>query len=334
MILEFRTYHKLPDEARTVRTEVFMQEQGFVNEFDETDAKATHIVAFVDNIPIGTCRFFEDDGSSHAEESIITSLEESQKELKEDIEEEKEIQEISPVDTNQSSESSDVENQLPSWQDLPSSEWNAQWHESPEDDNGLEWHTLPRAKSKYTTGANDAALPESKPISVAVRVNTVAHTAEGGDNEQELEDAKVSELESGDFIDGTEGLKSTDSTDDTEVLKTTDAIENLKSTEDIHDINDAQTQAVAEGFIKSEQEAKKGYIIGRVAVVKGFRGKNIGAHILRDAAREIKSIGGTHIRLAAQVQAKGFYETLGYEAYGHEFDDEGCSHIWMAKLLK
>ncbi|WP_374110817.1 GNAT family N-acetyltransferase [uncultured Veillonella sp.] len=319
-----------------------MQEQGFVNEFDEIDAKATHIVAFVDNIPIGTCRFFEDDGSSHGEEPTEVSLAGSQEEPEaiktqkkpEDTKKQKENQEISADEGNQSSESSSEQNQLPSWQDLPSSEWNAQWHESPEDDNGLEWRTLPRTKSKHTTEGNDVVLTDSKTSSVSAASNPVVNVAEEQESEQERTSAKVSDLETTDFADEIEVLQSTDSADGTEDLKTTDVIENLKSAEDVHDITSKETQAVAEGFVKSEPEAKQGYIIGRVAVVKAFRGKNIGAHILRDAAREIKAIGGSRIRLAAQVQAKGFYETLGYAAYGNEFDDEGCPHIWMEKSLK
>jgi predicted GNAT family N-acyltransferase len=41
--------------------EVFVEEQGFVEEFDEIDPIAAHIVAYDGNEPIGTCRLFYDD---------------------------------------------------------------------------------------------------------------------------------------------------------------------------------------------------------------------------------------------------------------------------------
>ena len=40
------------------------------------------------------------------------------------------------------------------------------------------------------------------------------------------------------------------------------------------------------------------------------------------------------IRLAAQVQAKGFYEKAGYSADGEEFLEEHCPHIRMCKKIE
>ena len=37
--------------------------------------------------------------------------------------------------------------------------------------------------------------------------------------------------------------------------------------------------------------------------------------------------------LSAQVQAKPFYESLGYRAEGEEYLDEGCPHVMMRKVL-
>lgn len=55
-----KTYITLPQEAKQIRIEVFMKEQGFQNEFDSIDQIAHHIVAFQDKTPIGTCRFFKE----------------------------------------------------------------------------------------------------------------------------------------------------------------------------------------------------------------------------------------------------------------------------------
>ena len=53
-------YDCLPEDAVTIRREVFVEEQGFVEEFDEIDPIAAHIVAYDGNKPIGTCRVFYD----------------------------------------------------------------------------------------------------------------------------------------------------------------------------------------------------------------------------------------------------------------------------------
>ncbi len=59
--MEIRKYESLPRQAVPIRTAVFMEEQGFQNEFDDTDERAVHFVIFDDNEPIGTCRVFASD---------------------------------------------------------------------------------------------------------------------------------------------------------------------------------------------------------------------------------------------------------------------------------
>ena len=48
----------LPAEARKLREDVFIHEQGFQNEFDETDQSAHHVVCWENDRAVGTCRFF------------------------------------------------------------------------------------------------------------------------------------------------------------------------------------------------------------------------------------------------------------------------------------
>lgn len=45
-------------EARTIRQAVFVEEQGFHNEFDEIDPDALHIVLWIDSEPAATGRTF------------------------------------------------------------------------------------------------------------------------------------------------------------------------------------------------------------------------------------------------------------------------------------
>lgn len=75
------------------------------------------------------------------------------------------------------------------------------------------------------------------------------------------------------------------------------------------------------------------YHIGRVAVVKSHRGLGIGAVIMKTAESEIKADGGNVSLISAQLQAKGFYEKIGYTAYGYTYFEEHCEHIRMRKCL-
>ena len=46
-----------------------------------------------------------------------------------------------------------------------------------------------------------------------------------------------------------------------------------------------------------------------------------------------RSLGGNQSVLCAQVRAQGFYESLGYRAWGGELFDEGVPHVMMRKKL-
>ena len=73
--------------------------------------------------------------------------------------------------------------------------------------------------------------------------------------------------------------------------------------------------------------------LGRLAVAAAARGLGIGAALVRaveDAARER---GLAVMDLHAQSYALGFYERLGYEAYGPEFLDAGMAHRAMRRVL-
>ncbi|MFF8639486.1 GNAT family N-acetyltransferase [Streptomyces sp. NPDC015345] len=74
--------------------------------------------------------------------------------------------------------------------------------------------------------------------------------------------------------------------------------------------------------------------LGRLAVTRAARGLGVGAALvgaIEDAAR---ARGLTAVDLHAQTQALGFYERLGYEAYGPEFPDAGIPHQAMRKALR
>ena len=75
------------------------------------------------------------------------------------------------------------------------------------------------------------------------------------------------------------------------------------------------------------------YILGRLAVLKESRGKNIGSLIVEKAEEYVKKIGGEQIQLHAQCRVAAFYNKLGFSSFGEMEEEEGCPHIWMRKML-
>lgn len=59
MTVSHEFFDALPDEARLIRQEVFMDEQGFKNEFDDTDKCCVHLVLYADGFPAATGRLYK-----------------------------------------------------------------------------------------------------------------------------------------------------------------------------------------------------------------------------------------------------------------------------------
>ncbi|MFD7920380.1 GNAT family N-acetyltransferase [Streptomyces sp. NPDC059740] len=75
-------------------------------------------------------------------------------------------------------------------------------------------------------------------------------------------------------------------------------------------------------------------VLGRLAVVGAARGTGLGATLVRAVEAEARRLGATEVYLQGQVQALGFYERLGYTAYGPEFDDgSGIAHRAMRRRV-
>ncbi|MDD3367675.1 MAG: GNAT family N-acetyltransferase [Lachnospiraceae bacterium] len=80
-------------------------------------------------------------------------------------------------------------------------------------------------------------------------------------------------------------------------------------------------------------DAKSCFAIGRLAVLKEYRGKHYGAILIDNAEREIRNQGGLHVGLSAQCKASDFYKKQGYQIHGEPHPVEGCPHVWMCKDL-
>ncbi|MFI9466447.1 GNAT family N-acetyltransferase [Streptomyces sp. NPDC052492] len=73
--------------------------------------------------------------------------------------------------------------------------------------------------------------------------------------------------------------------------------------------------------------------LGRLAVLRRARGLGVGAALVRAVEQAARDRGLTAVDLHAQTHALGFYERLGYEAYGPEFPDAGMPHRAMRRAL-
>ncbi len=76
------------------------------------------------------------------------------------------------------------------------------------------------------------------------------------------------------------------------------------------------------------------YILGRLCVLKEYRGKGYGSLLIEQAEKYTLVVGGSSLRLHSQYHAASFYEKLGYIAYGEVENEQGKPHIWMIKHFK
>lgn len=95
--------------------------------------------------------------------------------------------------------------------------------------------------------------------------------------------------------------------------------------------DDGAPVATARAYQKDRSEV---YIIGRVAVLPSHRGRGLGAMAVTGLEQFLAGRGVSAVELSAQVQARGFYERLGYTARSEETHmDEHVPHIDMQKSL-
>lgn len=84
-------------------------------------------------------------------------------------------------------------------------------------------------------------------------------------------------------------------------------------------------------FFKGQEQDE--YVLGRLAIIKSYRGKGLGEEIIRQVERIVMEKGGKRLSLSAQVRAKGFYEKQGFQEQGDIYYEEYCEHIHMEKQI-
>jgi predicted GNAT family N-acyltransferase len=74
--------------------------------------------------------------------------------------------------------------------------------------------------------------------------------------------------------------------------------------------------------------------IGRMAVLKDWRGRGVGSALLRELIAMARDAGYVETRLHAQTHALAFYSKFGYIAVGDEFIEAGIPHVEMRLRFK
>lgn len=97
----------------------------------------------------------------------------------------------------------------------------------------------------------------------------------------------------------------------------------------------ASVDGVMVGCLRIYQLEEGTYRIGRVAVLKEFRGLGIGNAMMKEAIQYLRErTNATKVCLDAQLHAIGFYEKLGFILFTEEFLEEGLLHRGMQMFFE
>lgn len=73
--------------------------------------------------------------------------------------------------------------------------------------------------------------------------------------------------------------------------------------------------------------------IGRMAVIRDWRGRGVGSAILESLVRAAASRGDSRVVLSAQTHALDFYRRHGFVAEGEVYEEAGIPHQAMRRTL-
>jgi predicted GNAT family N-acyltransferase len=73
-----------------------------------------------------------------------------------------------------------------------------------------------------------------------------------------------------------------------------------------------------------------GGMIGRMAVLKEWRGRGVGRSLVEAVLERARQRAMTRVTLHAQVRAAGFYRRFGFSERGEQFFEAGIPHVEMA----
>lgn len=90
-------------------------------------------------------------------------------------------------------------------------------------------------------------------------------------------------------------------------------------------------KAAAAGRMFEDKDNRGEYFIGRMAVLKEYRGRGYGSMVLAALEEKARELGASRIKLNAQKRAAGFYRASGFVETPFEHDEEGVPHVLMEK---
>ena len=90
---------------------------------------------------------------------------------------------------------------------------------------------------------------------------------------------------------------------------------------------DMENRPIGTGRLSPER------MIGRMAVLKEWRGRGVGEALLKALLDQARALGYAEVQMHAQVHAISFYEKFGFETFGEEFDECGIMHRMMRIAL-
>ncbi len=70
-------------------------------------------------------------------------------------------------------------------------------------------------------------------------------------------------------------------------------------------------------------------LIGRIACLKELRGMGLGSLLVNELLRRCREKGFDTVYVHSQTRARGFYEKLGFSAYGEIYMEADIAHINM-----
>jgi predicted GNAT family N-acyltransferase len=73
--------------------------------------------------------------------------------------------------------------------------------------------------------------------------------------------------------------------------------------------------------------------IGRMAVLREWRGKGVGGRLLEALIERARARGMRRVALNAQTHAAPFYARFGFAVVGAEFMEAGIPHVEMTRAL-
>ncbi|HHO67402.1 MAG TPA: GNAT family N-acetyltransferase [Gammaproteobacteria bacterium] len=100
-----------------------------------------------------------------------------------------------------------------------------------------------------------------------------------------------------------------------------------RDTAAIHALAEVDGHAVGTGRLLPDGH------IGRLAVLRDWRGRGIGTALLEALVEAARRQGLARVYLGAQAQATGFYEKHGFRACGEPYVEVGITHLRMERRL-